>query len=143
VNELDETEHGDLECDSRDAPGVDQAEISVAQYARVEPGEYTGHIVKTYGPYRDRQFRRWKLRVEFALETGELVSAFYGLGNGKSPSAIKPRFKLYRLLILACGYGRVNVNPEALINPSVLYRLRVGWSESGAYSVVTSVLGLA
>jgi hypothetical protein len=138
VNEFDEIEHGDLGCDPRDAPA-----ITVAQYPRVEPGEYTGQIVKTFGPYRDRQFGRWKLRVEFALETGEVVSAFYGLGNDKKPSVMKPRFKLFRLLTLACGYGRVNLNPAALVNQSVLYRLRVGWSESGAYSLVTDVLGLA
>jgi hypothetical protein len=137
VNEFDETEHGDLGCDPRDA-----TTITVAQYARVEPGEYTGHIVKTFGPYRDRQFGRWKLRIEFALETGEVISAFYGLGNRKNPSAITPRFKLYRLLTLAGGYGRENVNPAALVNPSVLYRLQVGWSKSGAYSVVADVLAL-
>ena len=138
MNEFDEIEYND----SRDPPEIDRAGITVAQYARIEPGEYTGHIVKIYGPYRDRQFGRWKLRVEFALETGEVVSAFYGLGDGKKPSAITPRFKLYRLLTLACGYGRLNVNPAALVNPAVLYRLKVGWSESGAYSVVTNVLAL-
>ena len=140
MNEFDEIEHGDLESNPRDAP--DQAGITIAQYARIEPGEYTGHIVKTYGLYRDRQFGKWKLRVEFALETGEVVSGFYGLGNGKKPSAITPRFKLYRLLTLACGYGLMNVDPDALVNPSVLYRLQVGWSKSGAYSLVTDVLGL-
>jgi hypothetical protein len=117
--------------------------IALATYPRIEPGDYTGRIVKVYGPYLDRGFGVWKLRVEFALTTGELVSAFYNMGSGKTPSLIKPRHKLFRLLVLASGYGKPNVNPSALVNPVTLYRVHIGWSKSGDYSVVTEVLGLS
>jgi hypothetical protein len=128
---------------SAEAAEADAEEFfSLVTYARVEPGEYTARIVKVQGPEYIRKYGRYGLRVEFELEeTGELVSAFYRTGTRKD-SRLHPRHKIYRLLMLASDYGRRKVGPKSLANPDVVYRVRVDWCESKAYSVVAEVLGL-
>jgi hypothetical protein len=85
---------------------------------------------------------RWKLRVDFALlKTGEVVSAFFNMGDNDKPAKIKPRHKLYRLLVLANDYRPIKtMDPASLVDPSKVYRVQVMWSESETYSVVTNVL---
>jgi hypothetical protein len=113
--------------------------IQIARYARVEPGEYTAHIVKAHR-YRDGRYGVDKLRVEFVLDTGETVSRFYNMPRDGKPVGF--RHEVRRLLVLASNYAGC-IDWKRLPNPDVFYRVRVCDAGKGqdVYSVVRDVLG--
>ena len=76
-----------------------------------------------------RGFRRWSLRVEFSLLSGDgVVSAFFNMGNDPAGPRIGRRSRFYGVWCQANGETPKKgqkMAPEALLDASLVYLLRV------------------
>jgi hypothetical protein len=106
----------------------------------VEPGDYVGRCVSVYGPYKSR-WQQWKVRLQFVLESGELVSMHANLGRGETWSRrITGKMKLSHMLRAAGAKTLAD-----LVNPDMLWRVRVEkrarHNGNQEYSLITDVIG--
>lgn len=123
------------------------------QYPRLEPGVYLARGVHVDGPVWLKKYRRWSLRVEYALATQEIaVSAFYNLGNDPSGWSVPRNGNYARDWAVVNGgrpFPRQEMSPEVFLDGKFL-EVKVddcGGSEDGGtkheaqvYSVVKKVL---
>ncbi len=74
------------------------------EYPILSAGRYTVRGVDVQGPQWLRNYRRWSLRLEFALVTEPVsVSAFFNLGNDPSGQRIRRQSRYYKAWVLANG----------------------------------------
>lgn len=121
---------------------------------RVPPGDYQAVCVGWQGPQWCRTYRRWSLRLEFSLMSGEgVVSAFFNMGSDPQKFRIGRRSRFYTVWSLANGEAPrrgQQMALEALTDPALLYLVRVADSVKDArdaekpdalrYSRVTEIL---
>jgi len=121
---------------------------------RVSPGDYQAVCIGWQGPEWVRAFRRWSLRLEFSLMTGEgTVSAFFNMGDDAAKPRIGRRSRLYAAWSLANGEAPRKGQQMAwatFTDPSLLYLVRVADSTKDGkdtakpdaliYSRVTEIL---
>lgn len=137
--------------ETQDDPGLVWEGINLP---RVAPGIYQAVCVGWQGPQWVRAFRRWCLRLEFALlEDGTLVSRFYNLGNDPARKSHGRRSLFYAIWCWANGEpprkGQ-KMTLDTFTEEGLIYTLRVadsikdekGGQKPGAlvYSRVTEVL---
>ncbi len=96
---------------------------------RVPPGSYQAVCIDWQGPEWVRAYRRWSLRLEFSLISGEgSVSAFFNLGNNPERWDIGRRSRFYAAWSQANGEtprkGQ-QMSLEAFTDPSLIYTVRV------------------
>jgi len=85
---------------SKDGPGL---VWEGADIPRISPGDYQAVCIGWQGPEWCRAFRRWSLRLEFALvEDGTAISGFFNFGDDpvKAPGR---RSRFYAAWCLANG----------------------------------------
>jgi hypothetical protein len=108
-------------------------------YSLVESGAYRGMAIRSQGPEQVRRYGRWGLLVEFVLENGAKVCAFYNLGRGQEPR-ITHRGKYFQHWCIANGglpgQGE-DMSPRVFIGRAFLIKVRV--SKSGDYSLVSEI----
>ncbi|CAN5554097.1 hypothetical protein BH10ACI4_BH10ACI4_33770 [soil metagenome] len=74
------------------------------EYPVLTPGIYTGVAAKFQGPEWVRSFRRWSLRLEFALmDEAVPVSAFFNFGNVPEGPRVGRQSRYYKAWTLANG----------------------------------------
>jgi hypothetical protein len=93
-----------------------------------------------YGPYLSH-WKCWKIRLQFVLEGGDIVSMYANLGSGKDWSRrLTRRMKIF---YMAKAAGATSLS--GLVNPRILWRVSVERiapeGESGAYSIVEDIIG--
>ncbi len=100
-----------------------------ADFPRVCPGDYRAVCVGWQGPQWVRAFRRWSLRLEFSLLTGEgVVSAFFNMGDDPAKFHIGRRSRFYEAWCLANGEAPRKGQQMALekfTETGLLYLVRV------------------
>jgi hypothetical protein len=121
---------------------------------RIPPGDYQALCVEWQGPDWVRSFRRWSLRLEFILLSGDgLVSAFFNMGNDEAKPHSGRMSRFYTAWVLANGEAPRNGQPmelEVFIDQSLIYTVRVADAAKNAknatkpdaliYSRVTDIL---
>ena len=71
---------------------------------RIPAGEYQATCVGSQGPDWCRQYRRWSLRLEFALlDAGQYVSAFFNFGDNPDGPAIGRKSRFFSAWVQANG----------------------------------------
>jgi hypothetical protein len=98
-------------------------------YARVPPGIYQAACTGWQGPEWVFSYRRWSLRLNFALLDGEAeVSAFLNMGNDPKRKSYGRRTKFYKAWCQANGdtprKGQ-RLLFSAFTEPGLLYTVRV------------------
>lgn len=74
------------------------------EYPVLAPGRYTVRAVGFQGPQWVRSYRRWSLRIEFALTTEPgSVSAFFNFGSDPNRQHIGRQSRYYKAWVLANG----------------------------------------
>lgn len=110
----------------QDGPGLVWQGVDLV---RVSPGDYLAVCVGWQGPQWVRAFRRWSLRLEFSLLSGEgCVSAFYNMGSDAAKPHIGRRSRFYAVWCQANGEtprkGQ-QMALQALTDPALRYLVRV------------------
>ena len=99
-------------------------------YARVPPGIYRAVCTGWQGPQWVRAFRRWSIRLNFALLGCEAdVSGFLNLGNDPKRKSFGRRSNYYKLWCQANGEAPCKgqrMLRDTFIEPGLLYTLHVG-----------------
>lgn len=96
---------------------------------RIPPGDYQAVCIGWQGPQWVRSFRRWSLRLEFSLMTGDgTVSMFLNMGNDPATPEIGRRSRFYMAWSLANGEtprkGQ-QVSPSTFTEEGLVYLVRV------------------
>lgn len=98
-------------------------------YARVPPGIYQAACTGWQGPEWVLNFRRWSLRLNFALLDGEAeVSAFLNLGSDPKRKSYGRRSKFFKAWCQANGETPLKGQRlvfSAFTEPGLLYTVRV------------------
>jgi len=73
-------------------------------YPVLSPGVYTVRAVRYQGPEWVRSFRRWSVRLEFALVNESVsVSAFFNLGDDPNGYRVGRQSRFYKAWVIANG----------------------------------------
>jgi hypothetical protein len=100
-----------------------------ADLPRVSPGDYQAVCVGWQGPEWCLAFRRWSLRLEFSLLTGEgVVSAFFNMGDDPAKLHLGRRSRFFEVWSMANGEAPRKGQQMALetfTDSSLLYLVRV------------------
>jgi hypothetical protein len=116
-------------------------------------GEYTVRAVRYQGPEWVRSFRRWSIRLEFALVHEPVsVSAFFNLGNDPNGYRVGRQSRFYKAWVIANGehpHRGQFMDPQVFLEDQ-FFQVVVADSRKDAerkdkqpaevYSVVTQVL---
>jgi hypothetical protein len=78
---------------------------SAPERTRMEPGEYRATCTAIRPPEVYRAFKRWYMRVDFAIHgDGQVMSKYINLGIGEKPNMqLGPRTDYYKLWVQAVG----------------------------------------
>lgn len=75
-----------------------------AEYPMFPAGRYTVRGVRIQGPMWLHSYRRWSLRVEFALiDEPASVSAFFNFGDDRSGCKVGRQSRFYKAWVIAKG----------------------------------------
>jgi hypothetical protein len=78
-------------------------------YPVLSAGVYTVRAVRYQGPEWVRSFRRWSVRLEFALVHESVsVSAFFNLGDDPNGYRVGRQSRFYKAWVIANGDLRIN-----------------------------------
>lgn len=96
---------------------------------RISPGDYVAVCIGWQGPEWVRSFRRWSLRLEFSLLSGEgTVSAFFNMGSDTAQPHIGRRSRFYAVWSMANGEAPrkgQQIALETFTEQGLLYQVRV------------------
>ncbi len=74
------------------------------EYPLLSAGRYTVRAISYQGPQWVRSFKRWSVRIEFALTTEPgFVSAFFNMGDDRSGPRVGRQSRYYKAWVLANG----------------------------------------
>jgi hypothetical protein len=115
-----------MASEARDSPGLTWQGVDLP---RISQGDYQAVCIGCQGPEWCRAFRRWSLRLEFSLMSGEgVVSAFFNMGSDPQEPHIGRRSRFYMVWSMANGEAPrkgQQMALEALTDPALLYLVRV------------------
>lgn len=115
-----------MASEAKDSPGLTWQGVDLP---RVSPGDYQAMCIGWQGPEWCRAFRRWSLRLEFSLMTGEgTVSAFFNMGSDATGPRLGRRSRLYAAWSLANGEAPrkgQQMTWDTFTDPALLYLVRV------------------
>lgn len=125
--------HRSITEEFNDAESDQQAPPSLvwrgANRPRIAPGDYPARCTGHQGPQWIREWGRWGLRLEFALDPDEQqVSIFYSFGENRDVPKIGNRSKYFKDWVRANGGSPNNgqeMSPEVFVNPEIGYTVRV------------------